>query len=776
MARAMPEETRNFRFAIGDRIGRYRLLQRPGTPASQKDVQPLGDGGTSVVFLVEQELAGDKKIYRALKLFSPTEEIKEKQKKVKDTSGRHNFLEEIDAISSVTHQNIVKIVDAGHHKSEDFPYFVMEYVEGDTLQTLLDQGMTTSWAAKAQNEPFIVVRIAQQICFALIHLHSLNRYHFDLAPKNIFLRRVNDRPHVLLGDLGVSRFVPSPVDAPNFPIKSVKIFGTREYAPPEIEPYRNREIPVDILAKHAARWDLYALGKVTLKLMEAWGLTENRDLEATRIVCSRIVEGGELTSAAIVYREFDRLLPSHVITANVEELSTDAVGKREYIRIPDQSVPVSERTKALLNHPALTRLQHVPQLLLSRTVTPGGVHSVFEHALGSYALMLRCVTRLLSQSHFRASFAEKQLEEALLSVILSKVDSFPFDRILLSIQPYGEGEKSGIIREIVQRRYGEQGSIADIIRDQFPSADLDAVADVVCLDKASLKKPYQRLISALIRSSLDVRVMDYLVRDSHHTGIPSGAGLDVSDIIENLTWKESYNGLAISRSAVFSVEHLLSARYWMFARLYWNTPNRSITAMLRHVIFEILSQRDVSRKYLARSLMEVDEPGALAVLQQHWRYTGGHARDGTTIVDLLSQSRPQRYRPLLELFSKNWGENREAGFNAMKKCAELSASGLEDLRKEFSAVIGHRHNVDPSWILFDVPREFPLKLGEDIIVEFPPERQEPLTSTSQIISMLPQTFFETAVRLRVFHHPSLDPKLIDKLRHETQEFLDSRFL
>ena len=268
-------------------------------------------------------------INRALKLYSPGSKILSRRKEAGLSSGRTSFLDEIRAIASFNHQNLVKVIDAG--KYEDQPYFVMEYVDGAPLRSLLD---TTSehfpmWQQKAQTDVFLVLRMARQLCWPVIYLHSFRFFHFDIAPKNIFVREVNQRPHLILGDLGVGRSVPNPDDPALEQKADIFIGGTREYTPDCLHDYLNRKpIPAKELAKYATYWDVFAIATVLEEMIQKWSLDTHPDLIATRILCTRAKRYDEQFDAERFTNELERLLPVQVLTAGVQELSSDAFGKR----------------------------------------------------------------------------------------------------------------------------------------------------------------------------------------------------------------------------------------------------------------------------------------------------------------------------------------------------------------------------------------------------------------------------------------------------------------
>ena len=123
-------------FPLGSSIGPYRLLQKAGHEQAESEIIPQGEGATSLVFLVEQKLAGGQPIKRALKLFSPNSDLKERRHAQEVSYGQETFLQEIEAMSSITHQNIVSVIDSGYH-ADGRPFFVMEFIDGDTLEDIL---------------------------------------------------------------------------------------------------------------------------------------------------------------------------------------------------------------------------------------------------------------------------------------------------------------------------------------------------------------------------------------------------------------------------------------------------------------------------------------------------------------------------------------------------------------------------------------------------------------------------------------------------------------
>jgi len=92
----------------------------------------------------------------------------------------HRFLREARAATSINHANIVDVTDFGI--LPDGPvYFVMEYLEGKSLEDLIEKDGAV--------ELHRALNIANQIAFALEAAHAVGVIHRDLKPDNIMLMK-----------------------------------------------------------------------------------------------------------------------------------------------------------------------------------------------------------------------------------------------------------------------------------------------------------------------------------------------------------------------------------------------------------------------------------------------------------------------------------------------------------------------------------------------------------------------------------------------------------
>lgn len=153
---------------------------------------------------------------------------------------RRRFAEEWGALSALQHPNVVRVRDFGD--IEGVPFFVMEYVAGETLR----QRFTSGLPSKS------IAAIIRQIGAALSAAHQLGICHRDLKPENVI---VSEEMAVKLIDFGIAQIERQETGA------TVTVFmmaGTTRYMAPE-----------QFLGVASPKSDIYSLAIVIYEMLAA---------------------------------------------------------------------------------------------------------------------------------------------------------------------------------------------------------------------------------------------------------------------------------------------------------------------------------------------------------------------------------------------------------------------------------------------------------------------------------------------------------------------------
>jgi eukaryotic-like serine/threonine-protein kinase len=146
-------------------------------------VRELGAGAAATVYLA-QDLRHHRNV--AIKVLHP---------ELAASLGADRFLREIEIAASLRHPHILPLFDSGD--SNGLLYYVMPYVEGETLRQRLDRdGAIPVYEA---------LRLAREVADALTHAHAHGVVHRDIKPDNIMI----EAGHAVLSDFGIAKALES---------------------------------------------------------------------------------------------------------------------------------------------------------------------------------------------------------------------------------------------------------------------------------------------------------------------------------------------------------------------------------------------------------------------------------------------------------------------------------------------------------------------------------------------------------------------------------------
>lgn len=261
----------------------------------------------------------------------------------------------------------------------------------------------------------------------------------------------------------------------------------------------------------------------------------------------------------------------------------------------------TEERKAIDSRP-IQRLRHIHQLALTYLVYPGATHKRFEHSLGVMELSSRVydivtdpnnildhsIRNIVPESAFKKQYWRQALRMA---ALFHDAGHLPFSHA---------AEK-----ELLPDGWNHEKITAEIIRSKdMVKIWKDLKIQTEDIVKLAIGQEYYRnykftnweaiLSEIIVSDTLGVDRMDYLLRDSHHTGVAYGK-FDHYRLIETMRILPKYYNdgskepaLGIEDGGLHAVEAMLLARYFMYTQLYFHRVRRIYDIHLREFLKEWL--------------------------------------------------------------------------------------------------------------------------------------------------------------------------------------------
>lgn len=212
----------------------------PGTriEGDYRVVGPIGSGAMGLVVCAHDERL-DRRV--AIKFVRPA---------LLSVGFRERFASEARAMARVNHPNVLHIYASGEHGG--VPFFVMELVEGNTLEKWLDD--RSRGAEQVRSDLDVGMRILEETCLGVSAIHEAGTLHRDIKPSNILL---DLQQHPRIADLGLAVLNCDHEEA------AAEIVGTPAYMAPEAA------MPRALDPELRPRADVYSLGCVAYELLTA---------------------------------------------------------------------------------------------------------------------------------------------------------------------------------------------------------------------------------------------------------------------------------------------------------------------------------------------------------------------------------------------------------------------------------------------------------------------------------------------------------------------------
>ena len=339
-------------------------------------------------------------------------------------------------------------------------------------------------------------------------------------------------------------------------------------------------------------------------------------------------------------------------------------------------ISLNKFEEQIMDMPQFQRLRRIKQLGLISLIYPGANHTRFEHSIGTMNLGSKLATEL--------ELSNDEIELIRISALLHDIGHGPFSHV-----------SEGVLTKYVITKT----SMRDLLEEKF---NVNDIVDIVN------GKGY---LGPIVSGELDVDRMDYLLRDSHNTGVAYGV-IDYERIISNLKLED---GLILNIKGVQAAEGALVSRYFMYPSVYQHHTTRIVNSMFRRSLRKIIDDGIINEK----DIYKYDDNDIVSIFRN---CDNKYAND---IMNRLDN------RKLL----KRVKTIRLDNFKIPEKMYKIKADELRKAEKEIS----EDYNINEDYVFINIaayPRFDEMKTQVDL-----DGKLYPLTEISNIISALSKARF-----------------------------------
>ena len=227
-------------------------------------------------------------------------------------------------------------------------------------------------------------------------------------------------------------------------------------------------------------------------------------------------------------------------------------------------VYISKTEKDIVDSFPMQRLHRLRQLAGAEYVYPGANHTRFEHSIGTMYL----AQRLTENSNLSQYLSKDETHMIRLAALLHDVGHGPFSHVFEHLlEKFLDKTHEEITVWMI-----EKSELSDILNKAGYSP-----TEIAKLATGSLKRKDKTFMDQVIQSAVDVDKLDFIVRDTYHTGAQYG-NVDVFRLIHML---DILNGnLAVDIGALSALESFILARIESFKSIYFHRVSRAAQIML----------------------------------------------------------------------------------------------------------------------------------------------------------------------------------------------------
>jgi HD superfamily phosphohydrolase len=313
----------------------------------------------------------------------------------------------------------------------------------------------------------------------------------------------------------------------------------------------------------------------------------------------------------------------------------------------------------------MQRLHRLRQLAGAEYVYPGANHTRFEHSIGTMHL----AQKLTESPNICQHLTTEEAQMVRLAALLHDVGHGPFSHVFehLLEKFLGKTHEEMTVWMI------EKSELSDIVeRAGYSPAMISKLA------VGSLQREGKAFMDQAIQSAVDVDKLDFIVRDTYHTGAEYG-NVDVFRLIHMLDVLD--DNLAVDLGALSALESFILARIESFKSIYFHRVSRAAQIML------------------ATAMEQAKDDIGLVSYKTPEEYLSLNDYTVWTMLKLCEKS-----RKIMENLEKR--QLLKCAYDQTFHFKDQTVSKLfstDEIRNEMRDKIAQKADVDPGVVVIDVP-------------------------------------------------------------------------
>ena len=342
-------------------------------------------------------------------------------------------------------------------------------------------------------------------------------------------------------------------------------------------------------------------------------------------------------------------------------------------------VYITEVERQIIDTFPVQRLRRLRQLAGSEYVYPGANHTRFEHSLG----VMHLAGLMVENPYLSKHFSEEDYQLIRIAALLHDVGHGPFSHVFEHLLvKFLKKTHEDINVWVVQR-----SELREIINKLGFDAD-----EVAKLSVGWLHESNRVFMDQIIRSSVDVDKLDFVIRDTFHTGAQYGY-VDVFRLIQTIDVLEQ--NLAVDLGALSSLESFILARIESFKSIYFHRVGRAVQLMLAMAMEEAKDELGLVDFRTPEEYLAYDDHSVWAMLKK--------SEKSKTIVEKL-----ERRRLLKCAYDQTFYVRDKTVSNLFS---------VEEIRNQLRDQIAEEAGVDSHSVVIDVPTLPSVPYSHSVLLE-----------------------------------------------------------